>query len=240
MDGDLQDPPEVIPSFVQLWRDGYDVVYAIRRRRKEGWLKRLGYFSFYRLLRAISDLDIPVDSGDFCLMDRKVVEALKRLPERKRFVRGLRTYVGFRQIGLAYERGGPRGRFPQIYVRGAAGARPRRAGQLQQLSPPPGHLPGPVDGRPRRDRDGLGAGRRPVSADRPARLGEHPRGRALHGLGPAHLPGDHRRVHPPDLPGVEAAPGLHRRAVAGPFPIRPQSRERPGRAPSPPFARPTM
>jgi dolichol-phosphate mannosyltransferase len=105
MDGDLQDPPEVIPSFVQLWRDGYDVVYAIRRRRKEGWLKRLGYFSFYRLLRAISDLDIPVDSGDFCLMDRKVVEALKRLPERKRFVRGLRTYVGFRQIGLAYERG---------------------------------------------------------------------------------------------------------------------------------------
>ncbi len=105
MDGDLQDPPEVIPSFVQLWRDGYDVVYAIRRRRKEGRLKRLGYFLFYRLLRAISDLDIPVDSGDFCLMDRKVVEALKHMPERKRFVRGLRTYVGFRQIGLAYERG---------------------------------------------------------------------------------------------------------------------------------------
>ncbi len=104
MDGDLQDPPEVIPSFVQLWRDGYDVVYAIRRRRKEGRLKRLAYFTFYRLLRAISDLDIPVDSGDFCLMDRKVVEALKHMPERKRFVRGLRTYVGFRQIGLAYER----------------------------------------------------------------------------------------------------------------------------------------
>lgn len=105
MDGDLQDPPEVLPSFVRLWRDdGYEVVYAVRRRRKESVLKRAGYFAFYRLLRAISDLEIPLDSGDFCLMDRKVVDALVALPERMRFVRGLRTFVGFRQIGLEYDR----------------------------------------------------------------------------------------------------------------------------------------
>lgn len=104
MDGDLQDPPEVLPQFVARWREGYDVVYAVRRDRKEGLLKRLGYFAFYRLLSGISDLDIPLDSGDFCLMDRRVVEALKALPERIRFVRGLRTFVGFRQVGLAYQR----------------------------------------------------------------------------------------------------------------------------------------
>jgi len=80
------------------------VVYAIRRNRKEDFLKRLGYKVFYRLLNAISDLDIPLDSGDFGLMDRRVVDALKGLPEHKRFVRGLRTFVGFRQIGFAYER----------------------------------------------------------------------------------------------------------------------------------------
>ncbi|MBY0524997.1 MAG: glycosyltransferase family 2 protein [Gemmataceae bacterium] len=104
MDGDLQDPPELLEAFVQSWRDGSEVVYAIRTRRKEGIVKRAGYTLFYRLLRAISDLDIPLDSGDFCLMDRKVVDVLKHLPERMRFVRGLRTFVGFRQTGLRYER----------------------------------------------------------------------------------------------------------------------------------------
>lgn len=104
LDGDLQDPPEVIPQFVQAWREGGQVVYAVRTKRKEGPIKRLGYFVFYRLLHSISDLDLPLDSGDFCLMDRKVVEALKRLPEKARFIRGLRTFVGFRQVGLQYER----------------------------------------------------------------------------------------------------------------------------------------
>ncbi len=107
MDGDLQDPPEVIPQFVQLWRLGNDVVYAIREKRKENVVKRLGYFLFYRLLQTISDLDIPLDSGDFCLMDRKAVDALTGLPERCRFIRGLRTFVGFRQVGLIYERAPP-------------------------------------------------------------------------------------------------------------------------------------
>ena len=104
MDGDLQDPPEVLPRFVEAWEAGSDVVYAVRRKRKEGAAKRLGYFAFYRILNAISDLDIPLDSGDFCLMDRRVVDALKALPERMRFVRGLRTFVGFRQTGIDYER----------------------------------------------------------------------------------------------------------------------------------------
>jgi dolichol-phosphate mannosyltransferase len=104
MDGDLQDPPEVLPAFVAAWRAGAEVVYAVRTKRKEGPVKRLGYFIFYRLLRAVSDLDIPLDAGDFCLMDRTVVDVLRHLPERARFVRGLRTFVGFRQVGLAYER----------------------------------------------------------------------------------------------------------------------------------------
>jgi len=104
MDGDLQDPPEVLPLFVDRWRQGFDVVYAVRRRRKENAAKRLGYFAFYRIWNAVSDLNIPLDSGDFCLMDRKVVDALNNLPERMRFVRGLRTFVGFRQSGVDYER----------------------------------------------------------------------------------------------------------------------------------------
>ena len=104
MDGDLQDPPEVLPLFIDSWLQGNEVVYAIREKRKENVAKRACYFVFYRILRAISDLDIPLDSGDFCLMDRRVVDVLNHLPERTRFVRGLRTFVGFRQVGLRYER----------------------------------------------------------------------------------------------------------------------------------------
>ena len=104
MDGDLQDPPEVLPDFLQAWRAGYDVVFAVRTKRKENLLKRTAYYTFYRLLAKVSDIDIPLDSGDFCVMDRKVVSALNALPERTRFVRGLRTFVGYRQIGLEYAR----------------------------------------------------------------------------------------------------------------------------------------
>ena len=104
LDGDLQDPPEVIGLLLERWREGFDVVYAVRTKRKERLWKRLGYFAFYRLLRGISELDIPLDSGDFCLMDRRVLDALNALPERSRFVRGLRTFVGFRQVGVSYER----------------------------------------------------------------------------------------------------------------------------------------
>jgi dolichol-phosphate mannosyltransferase len=118
IDGDLQDPPELIAELVRKWREGFEVVYAVRRGRKEGRLKRLGYHAFYRIWRAISDLEIPLDSGDFCLMDRKVVDVLRHLPERMRFVRGLRSYVGFRQVGLAYDRAAREGGDPKYTLGG--------------------------------------------------------------------------------------------------------------------------
>lgn len=104
LDGDLQDPPEVIPEFLRLWRQGYDVVYAVRRNRAEGWLKRSAYSTFYRLLLRVSSVEIPRDSGDFALMDRRVVDLLLRMPERNRFLRGLRSWVGLRQVGLEVDR----------------------------------------------------------------------------------------------------------------------------------------
>ena len=104
MDGDLQDPPEVLPQFINKWKEGYEVVYAIRRKRKENIFKRTAYFSFYRIMKKLSYLDIPLDSGDFSIIDRKVVDQLKNMPEKNRFVRGLRTWIGYRQIGLEYER----------------------------------------------------------------------------------------------------------------------------------------
>jgi dolichol-phosphate mannosyltransferase len=105
MDGDLQDPPEDLPQFLAKWREGYEVVYAVRTKRKEGILKKMAYAAFYRLLKGVSDIDIPLDSGDFCVMDRKVVDALNLdMPENIRFVRGLRAYAGFKQTGVKYER----------------------------------------------------------------------------------------------------------------------------------------
>lgn len=104
MDSDLQDPPEIIPEMIKRWEEGVDVVYAVRKKRKESWLKRMCYHLFYRLLVFFSDTDIPMDSGDFCLMDRAVAEQLRSLKEHRRFVRGLRAWVGFRQAPLEYER----------------------------------------------------------------------------------------------------------------------------------------
>src|SRR5206468_6591591 len=97
MDGDLQDPPEVIPHMVERWREGHEVVYAVRRKRKEGLLKRVAYAAFYRLLQRIAYLKIPLDSGDFSLLDHRVAAVLKGMPERNKFLRGLRTWAGFRQ-----------------------------------------------------------------------------------------------------------------------------------------------
>ena len=106
MDADLQDPPEELLPFLQKLREGFDVVYAIRTKRKEGPFKRISYHVYYRLLRRLATLDIPLDAGDFCVMRAEVVAAINQLPERNRFVRGLRTWVGFRQTGLPYERQG--------------------------------------------------------------------------------------------------------------------------------------
>jgi dolichol-phosphate mannosyltransferase len=104
MDADLQDPPELIPRMIALWEQGAEVVYGVRASRKGAVWKRWAYAGFYRLLRRISEVEIPLDSGDFCLMDRSVVEVLRHLPERLRFLRGLRSFVGFRQIPLEYDR----------------------------------------------------------------------------------------------------------------------------------------
>lgn len=104
IDGDLQDPPELLLEFYPYLQQGNDVVYAVRKKRKEGLLKRAGYFLFYRILKSISYIDIPLDSGDFALMSRRVVNIMNKMPEESRYLRGMRTWVGFKQIGVEYER----------------------------------------------------------------------------------------------------------------------------------------
>jgi len=104
IDADLQDPPELIADFVARWREGYEVVFGLRRRVEEGSLKRIVYHSFYRVLHLLASVDIPLDTGDFSLIDRRVVDDLRSLPERTRFLRGLRSWVGPRQIGVEYDR----------------------------------------------------------------------------------------------------------------------------------------
>jgi polyisoprenyl-phosphate glycosyltransferase len=105
LDADLQDPPELIPAMIDRWRQGYEVVYAQRtQRRREGWFKRLTAYAFYRLLQQLADVDIPTDTGDFCLLDRRVVDVLNAMPERNRYIRGLRSWIGFRQIAIEFDR----------------------------------------------------------------------------------------------------------------------------------------
>ncbi len=104
IDADLQDPPEVILQMINKWREGFDVVYGIRTHRKEGLFKRLSYASFYRLYRSLASVDVQLNSGDFALLDRRVADVLNSLPEKNRFIRGLRAWTGFRQTGLVYER----------------------------------------------------------------------------------------------------------------------------------------
>ena len=104
LDGDLQDPPIVINEFIKSAKKGYDVIYGVRRKRKEIFYKKFAYGIFYKLLAALSKIEIPLDSGDFCLMTRKALNMLNDLPEHNRFIRGLRSYIGLKQIGIKYER----------------------------------------------------------------------------------------------------------------------------------------
>jgi len=104
VDGDLQDPPELLEDFYARYEDGYDVVYAVRKKRKEGFLKRTAYKSFYRFLKKISYIDMPLDSGDFSLVSRRVIDQMNAMPEESRFLRGMRSWIGYKQIGLEYER----------------------------------------------------------------------------------------------------------------------------------------
>lgn len=105
IDSDLQDPPELIPQMMELWRRGYDVVYATRSTRQDSVSKRLSAYLFYRVLSSVSAVPIPQDTGDFRLMDRKVVDALNQLPEKTRFLRGLVPWLGFKQVGIPVDRG---------------------------------------------------------------------------------------------------------------------------------------
>ena len=104
LDGDLQDPPEAVPTFLEWYRQGYEVVYAQRVNRKESWWLRASYYIFYRLVAALSSVHLPLDAGDFGLMSRRVIEEIRKMPEQHRYIRGLRTWVGFRQIGIPVER----------------------------------------------------------------------------------------------------------------------------------------
>lgn len=120
MDADLQDPPEELLSFINKIHEGWDVVYAIRTKRKESLVKRMCYRAYYRILKRLAVLDIPLDAGDFCVMRGEVVDAINRLPERNRFVRGLRSWVGYRQTGISYERqarfaGEPKYNFRELF-----------------------------------------------------------------------------------------------------------------------------
>ena len=104
IDGDLQDPPELLPVFYDHYKKGYDVIYAVRKKRKENKIKKLGYYIFYRILKSISYIDIPLDSGDFSMLGRNVVDVINKMPEESRYIRGMRAWVGFKQIGVEYER----------------------------------------------------------------------------------------------------------------------------------------
>jgi glycosyltransferase involved in cell wall biosynthesis len=105
IDADLQDPPEVIIELITKWREGYQVVYAIRGEREgESWFKKVTASFFYRLIQRITDVNIPLDTGDFRLMDRKVVDVLNSMREKHRFLRGMSAWVGFKSIGITYKR----------------------------------------------------------------------------------------------------------------------------------------
>ena len=104
IDGDLQDPPELLTEMLQKLRNGYDVVYAVRKKREASILKKLAYKIFYRILNAISYIKIPLDSGDFSLLSRRAVDVLNAMPEQSRYLRGMRAWIGFEQISIEYER----------------------------------------------------------------------------------------------------------------------------------------
>lgn len=104
IDDDLQDPPALLPLFFEYLDKGNDVAYGVRKKRKESFIKKISYNSFYRILKSLSDTDIPLDSGDFCVMKKNVVDNMLKLQEKNPFLRGIRAWVGFKQIGVEYER----------------------------------------------------------------------------------------------------------------------------------------
>jgi len=104
MDGDLQDPPELLPELIAKWKEGYHVVYTYKRSRKEHFLKRMAFSSFYRLMHTFSQISIPMEAGNFSLMDRRVIQVIQHMPERNRLISGMRAWAGFKQTGVEFDR----------------------------------------------------------------------------------------------------------------------------------------
>ncbi len=104
LDADLQDPPELIAKFLEKFNEGYEVVYAVRQNRKEGWLRVMAFSAFYRLFNMLADRPMPLDSGDFSLISKRVAKLIAAMPEHDRLIRGMRSWVGFKQIGIPYDR----------------------------------------------------------------------------------------------------------------------------------------
>src|SRR5260370_918143 len=209
MDGDLQDAPELIPAFLEQYARGYDVVYAQRLRRKEAWWLRLCYFVFYRALRRLSRVAVPVDAGDFGLMSRRVVEQLRQAPERHRFLRGLLGRLS--PAGAA--RGAPGAPRGQEQVRIAAVGRLGVGRRVRVL-----HRSYPRRSAARGDRDGPVHGVCPLCPVRAARAA--PVAAGLHRADPGHhvsvgrqpvLPRHRRGVCGPRVRGGQATAPLHRR-----------------------------
>ncbi len=122
MDADLQDPPELIPALVEKWREGYEVVYAVRAQRHgESWLKRQTAKWFYRVLKRLANVELPLDTGDFRLVDRRALAAFKSMRERRRYVRGMFSWIGFKQVGVPYERAGRFAGEPKYSMRKSLG-----------------------------------------------------------------------------------------------------------------------
>lgn len=104
LDGDLQDPPELVHEFLNALHEGNDVIYGVRKKRKESALKKFAYWGYYRFMNSISKIDLPLDSGDFGMISRKALNYLNQMPEQNRYIRGMRTWIGFKQLGVEYER----------------------------------------------------------------------------------------------------------------------------------------
>ena len=212
LDGDLQDPPELIEQFHEQWLEGYDVVYGVRVKRETTLFMRVAYKLFYRVFQRVAYVRVPVDAGDFSLIDRRVVDALNALPENNRFVRGLRAWVGFRQTGVPYVRPErPFGRSTNSLLRNLGWARKA----VISFSYAPLDF---ITFARVRDRRRLDARRRlPKSCSASSirrcatRLHDAARRRPLSRRDPASLPEHHRRVPRGHLRGGQAPARLHRR-----------------------------
>jgi dolichol-phosphate mannosyltransferase len=117
MDGDLQDPPELIPEMISKWREGWDVVYAVKRSRQESLPKRMVFRAFHVILHRVADIEVPEGAGNLSLMSARVVDVLRHMPERARYLGGLRAWVGFRQIGVEFDRDARYDQKPRMTLR---------------------------------------------------------------------------------------------------------------------------